>query len=53
MTANDMYILLSYGASIVVLVVLAVTSLWTKKKDETILRKLENQMRELSDKQGA
>lgn len=52
MATNDMYILLSYSASIVVLVGLAIASFWSKKKDETILRNLQDRMREISDKQS-
>ena len=49
--ANDIYILSSYGAGVVVLIGLFVTSWRTKKKDESDLRTLEKRLRDLSDKQ--
>lgn len=48
---NDIYILFSYLAAAVILVGLAVASWQSKKQDENDLRKLEEQMRELSEKQ--
>ncbi len=52
MEGNDVFLLFSYIASAVVLIALFVTSLWTKKKDEATLRKLEDQIRDLTDRQG-
>lgn len=49
--ANDIYILSSYGAGMVVLIGLFVTSWRAKKKDESDLRTLEKRLRDLSDKQ--
>ncbi|VAV91660.1 hypothetical protein MNBD_ALPHA02-2561 [hydrothermal vent metagenome] len=52
MEGNEVFLLFSYIASAVILVALFVTSLWTKKKDEAVLRKLQDQIRDLTDRQG-
>ncbi len=49
--SNDIYILCSYIAGVIVLAALAMASWRAKKQDETDLRKLERQMRDLSEKQ--
>lgn len=49
--ANDIYILSSYTAGLIVIVGLTVVSWQAKRQDENDLRALEKQMRELSDKQ--
>ncbi len=51
LNSNDIYILCSYIAGVIVLVALAMASWRAKKQDETDLRKLEKQMRDLSEKQ--
>jgi len=50
--ANDIYILVSYLAGALVLIGLALVTWRGKKKDENDLRKLEEKIQNLSDKQS-
>jgi len=50
MAPNDIYILLSYGAGAIVLVLLGLVSWLARNRDQRDLRKLEQQMRDLSEK---
>ncbi len=51
LNSNDIYILCSYIAGVIILAALAMVSWRARKQDETDLRKLEKQMRDLSEKQ--
>lgn len=51
MMANDIYIWASYGAGALVLIGLAVLSWRAKTKDEATLRHLEQQIKDLTEKQ--
>ncbi len=51
LNSNDIYILFSYIAGIIILAALAMASWRAKKQDETDLRRLEKQLRDLSEKQ--
>lgn len=50
--SNDIYILSSYVATALVLVIMALSSWRSKKKDEKDLRILEEQLSDLSGKQN-
>ncbi len=50
--SNDIYILSSYVATALVLVIMALSSWRSKKKDEKDLRILEKQLSDLSGKQN-
>ena len=50
--SNDIYILSSYVATALVLVIMALSSWRSKKKDENDLRMLEKQLSDLSGKQN-
>ncbi|MCF6216114.1 MAG: heme exporter protein CcmD [Emcibacter sp.] len=50
--SNDIYILSSYVAAALVLVIMALSSWRSKKKDENDLRILEKQLNNLSEKQN-